>query len=361
MERMVKFSPTRDIIFKKVLNKRVDGYFERMGLSRHHTPAMVVKTVVMLMLLVVPFSLILANLFPFWINMVLYLVMGVGVAGIGMSVMHDGNHSSYSSNRVTNRLMGLTMNLIGADAYNWKIKHNKLHHVFTNIYGKDEDIDSRVVLRFAYEAPLKKHHRFQHIYAWAFYSLMSLSMVVGDISKRFDYRRRGLTNIPLGSFRRSLFWLVVSKILYFGVMLVLPWLITDLTWWQVLLGFLLMHLVTGTILSLIFQLAHVVEGPEQTKPDASGWVDHSLIAHQLHSTADFSRRNKILSWYVGGLNFQVIHHLFPRICHVHYPALSGIVEATTKEFNLPYNVFDSFGDAFLSHYRTLKTLGRVKI
>lgn len=355
------FSSGQDLVFKKVLNKRVDDYFTRNGFSRHHNPAMVLKTIVMMLLLVVPFSLVLSGVFPFWLNLLFYLIMGVGIAGIGMSVMHDGNHFSYSGNRRTNRLMGLTMNLIGADAYNWKIKHNKLHHVFTNIYGKDEDIDSRVILRFAYVAPLKKYHRFQHIYAWGFYALMSLSMVFGDISKRFNYRKRGLTNISPVAFRRSLGWLVFSKTIYFFSILVLPWLITDMYWWQVLLGFLLMHLVTGTILSLIFQMAHVVEGPEQTKPDAGGQVSHSLIAHQLRATADFSRKNKILSWYAGGLNFQVIHHLFPRICHVHYPALSGIVEATTREFNLPYHVHESFSAAFLSHYRTLKNLGRVKI
>jgi linoleoyl-CoA desaturase len=361
MEPIVHFSSGQDLEFKKVLNKRVDDYFRQTGLSRHYTPAMLWKTVVMLSLFFIPFGLVLTNLFPFWVNMVFYLVMGLGVAGIGMSVMHDGNHFSYSGNQRTNRLMGLTMNMIGADAYNWKIKHNKLHHVFTNIYGKDEDINSRAVLRFAYGAPLKKYHRFQHIYAWALYALMSLSMVFGDIPKRFNYRRRGLTNIPRARFRRSLVWLAVSKILYFGALLVLPWLVTDLSWWQVLLGFLLMQLVIGTILSLVFQMAHVVEGSKQVKPDASGQVNHSLIVHQLLSTADFSKNNKILSWYVGGLNYQVIHHLFPRVCHVHYPALAKIVEATTKEFGLPYHSFDSFSDAFLSHYRTLKSLGRVKI
>jgi linoleoyl-CoA desaturase len=298
---------------------------------------------------------------PVWGAFILYFLMGVGAAGVGMGVMHDGNHAAYSSNQRLNNLMGLTMNLLGADAYNWKIKHNKLHHVFTNIYGKDEDIDSRVILRFAYAAPLKKYHRYQHIYAWFLYSLMSLSMVFGDIFKRFHYRRKGITNISLKRFRQSLTWLMVSKVLYFFVILVVPVLVTPLLWWHVIIGFMIMHITVGIILSVVFQLAHVVEGPGQALPDEYGKIHDIMLVHQLKETCDFSRGNKILSWYVGGLNYQVEHHLFPRICHVHYPAISKIVEATTREFKMPYITFDSFFAALRSHYMTLKNLGRIQV
>lgn len=360
MTNPLSFVHSDSLEFKKVLNKRVNEYFARKGISRNHTPGMVFKTIVMFSIYLVPFFLILTNIFPFGVVLILYFIMGIGAAGVGMSVMHDGNHASYSDNQKVNRLMGLSINMLGADAYNWKIKHNKLHHVFTNIYGYDEDINSRAVLRFAYNSPIKKYHRFQHYYAWIFYSMMSLSMIFGDISKRIYNRRKGLTNIPLKSFRKSMAWLIVSKALYFGIIIVLPLLITSLVWWQVLLGFLVMHLTVGTILSLIFQMAHLVEGPEQSTPDEYGKIGHSLIVHQLKTTADFSKNNRLLSWYVGGLNFQIEHHMFPRICHMHYPAISKIVEDTTREYKLPYYVFDGFGDAFLSHLETLKNLGRVK-
>lgn len=350
----------QDNDFKKVLNERVSAYFTSKGISPNHNSAMVFKTVVMLTLYILPFVLILTNLFPLWANFLLYFVMGTGTAGIGMSVMHDGNHAGYSSNQKVNRLMGLSMNLLGADAYNWKIKHNKLHHVFTNIYGKDEDINSRAILRFAFAAPLKPYHKYQHIYAWFFYALMSLTMIFGDFAKRNNYRKRGVTNISPKAYRRSMAWLVVSKVIYSAAIFGLPLILTSMLWWQVLVGFLIMHLTAGTILSIVFQMAHVVEGPHQARPDDKGTIPDSLIVHQLKSTANFSRDNAIISWYVGGLNFQVEHHLFPRMCHVHYPAISKIVETTTREFNLPYYVHDNFGRAFLSHYRTLKKLGRVK-
>ncbi len=360
-EPEVSYERDQNLEFKKELDQRVNEYFLRTGLSRHHTPGMIMKAAVMLLLFIAPFVFILTVSMPFWLVMIMYLIMGIGVAGIGMSVMHDANHAGFSGNQRVNRLMGLSMNLIGADSYNWKIKHNKLHHVFTNIYGKDEDISSRVILRFAYASPLKKYHKYQHLYAWLFYALMSLSMVTGDIRKRLDYRRRGVTNISRTAFRRSMAWLVVSKVFYLVMILGLPLFLTNLLWWQVLVGFLILHLTTGIILSLVFQMAHVVEGPEQPLPDKQGKIHHSLLVHQLKTTSDFSRGNKLLSWYVGGLNFQVEHHLFPRICHVHYPALSKIVETTAREYNMPYFVYDRFIDAFRSHFRTLKNLGRIRI
>ncbi len=361
MQTSISFTKEQNHDFKKALYSRVNQYFSDSGLSKHNTPGMLIKTVVMLLIYFVPFIAILAINMPAWMAMILFFMMGFGIAGIGMSVMHDANHAGYSNNQKVNRWMGLTMNLIGADAYNWKIKHNKLHHVFTNVYGKDEDINSRVVLRFAYAAPLKKYHRFQYLYAWFFYSLMTFSMVFGDISKRINYRKRGITHLSVHAYRRSMAWLIFSKVFYFAMVVGLPLVFTTLMWWQVLLGFTIMHLTAGVILSVIFQMAHVVEGPEQILPDENGKLPESLLSIQLKATSDFSRKNKLLSWYVGGLNFQVEHHLFPRICHVHYPAISKIVEATTREFNMPYYVYDRFFDAFRSHVRTLKQLGLRKV
>jgi linoleoyl-CoA desaturase len=360
MNTSITFEHNPSLEFKKVLLQRVNDYFSSTGLSMHHNRAMIFKTAVMLTVYILPFVLIITNLFPLWAIIFLYIIMGVGKAGVGMAVMHDGNHSGYSENQKINRLMGQTLSLVGGDPYNWKIKHNKLHHVFTNIYGKDEDISSRAILRFAYASPLKKYHRYQYIYAWFFYSLMTLTIVFGDIFKRIRYRKQGITNISKSKYRKSMAWLIVSKIVYFFTMLGLPLILTNIPFWLIVVGFFTMHLTAGLILSVIFQMAHVVEGPEQPLPDSTGSIRQPLIIHQLRATSDFSRKNKLLSWYVGGLNFQIEHHLFPRICHVHYPALSKIVEKTTREFNLPYYVYDGFWEAIRSHIVTLKKLGKLK-
>ncbi len=358
---IISFTQNPHLEFKKTLHQRVDNYFKETGLSRHQNKTMVAKTLAMLSLYILPFVVILIVPLPYWAVLTAWVIMGVGVAGTGMSVMHDANHAGYSQNQKVNRWLGLTMNLLGGDAYNWKIKHNKLHHVFTNIYGKDEDIESRAILRFAYAAPLKKYHRFQYIYAWFFYSLMTISIVAMDIPKRFIYRRKGETNLSLSRFRKSLAWLITGKIIYFYVFIGLPIMFTNLLWWQVVLGFFIMHLVAGTIMSIVFQMAHVIEGPHQAIPDEQGRVQDTLIEHQMKSTADFSKNNKLLSWYVGGLNYQVEHHLYPKICHVHYPAISKIVEQTTAEYNIPYYVYDNFSDALRAHTNTLKKLGKIQV
>ncbi|HXP51255.1 MAG TPA: fatty acid desaturase, partial [Bacteroidia bacterium] len=128
-------------------------------------------------------------------------------------------------------------------------------------------------------------------------------------------------------------------------------------WWQVLLGFFIMHWVAGCILSTVFQMAHVVEGAEQPMPDKTGIIHQDWAIHELHTTSDFARGNKFLNWYVGGLNFQIEHHLFPQISHVHYKNIAPIVEQTAKEFGLNYNLKPTFRSALASHIRRLKELG----
>jgi linoleoyl-CoA desaturase len=360
MKTVISFSRDKDWEFKKTLKARVDDYFNKHNLSKNGNAQMVLKTIILLGLYFFLYGLIISGNFNVWIMLLMSAGMGFMASGVGMSVMHDANHGSYSKKSWMNNLIGTTLNLIGGDSYNWKIKHNKLHHVYTNIYNRDEDIASRALLRFSFSAPLKRYHRFQYLYAYPFYALMSLSILVGDIPKRIRYRKSGITNQPRKRFISSFFSLVAWKLFYIGYLGVIPILLLEITWWQWLIGFLTMHMITGFVLAMIFQMAHVVEGPEQPEPNGAGKISDSMIVHQLKTSADFSKGNRALSWFVGGLNFQVEHHLFPRICHIHYPKLALIVEKTTKEFNIPYHVYPSFWNAMRSHIRTLRLLGNIK-
>ena len=119
-----------------------------------------------------------------------------------------------------------------------------------------------------------------------------------------------------------------------------------------------MHWVASIILSFVFQMAHVVEGAEQASNIEE--VETNWHVHQLHTTSDFARNNKLLGWYIGGLNFQIEHHLFPNICHIHYNKIAPIVEQTAKEFGIDYNLKSSFIAAFYSHILRLKELGQQK-
>jgi len=101
-------------------------------------------------------------------------------------------------------------------------------------------------------------------------------------------------------------------------------------------GYLLMQFISGVVLTVVFQLAHTVEGTTHPLPNKDYTIENNWAIHQLNTTVNFSRKNKLLSWYVGGLNFQVEHHLFPTICHVHYPEVSEIVKLPVK--NLVYRI-----------------------
>ena len=140
--------------------------------------------------------------------------------------------------------------------------------------------------------------------------------------------------------------------------IVVPLLVMDITVWQFLFGFIFMHVAEGLVLGLVFQLAHVVEGTDFPEPSPeSGNIEEDWAVHQMQTTANFARKSHLANFLCGGLNFQVEHHLFPNICHVHYREISEIVKATAHEFDLPYHENETFGEALVSHYNTLKLFG----
>jgi linoleoyl-CoA desaturase len=234
-----------------------------------------------------------------------------------------------------------------------------LHHTYTNVFEVDEDIETKFIIRLSPYAELKKIHKYQHIYAFALYSFMTFSMLFKDFIKVFRYTSKNSQFKKKNTNQlKEVAILFSTKILYLFVAIGLPLLLVDITWWQLLIGFCVAHFTTGFILSVIFQMAHVVEDTEHHHiPENGQNLENTWAVHQLHTTADFARNNKLLSWYIGGLNFQIEHHLFPHICHVHYKALSEIVKNTAIEFNLPYNEMPTFRSAIVSHLKTLKALG----
>lgn len=344
--------------FSSALRKNVQNYFKEKNISQNANAAMVIKTIIMISLYLVPFILILTLPLSSWMALGMTVLMGIGIAGTGMGVMHDAVHGSYSKRKWVNKLLGGTLYLLGSNVLNWKIQHNVLHHTYTNINEYDEDIDSKGPIRLAEKSKLRSFHKYQYIHAFFFYGLMTLSKTYNDFPQLAKYNKLGLTKGQNAHPTGEYLLMILRKVLYLVVVIGLPLYFTHFTWWQVLIGFFVMHWVAGFILAVIFQLAHVVEGAEQPLPSSDGNIENEFAVHQLLTTSDFARNNFFLNWFVGGLNFQVEHHLFPTICHVHYKNLSYIVEKTANEFNLPYNLKPTFGAAFRSHVKRLKELGR---
>jgi linoleoyl-CoA desaturase len=358
----VKFVNKDKSLFFPTLRKRVDAYFTENNLSKTGNSQLLTKSIVLLLLYLVPFAGLLAFTPGLGISLILWFVMGIGVAGVAMSVMHDANHGAFSKSKTMNYLMAHSVNLLGASAFNWKLQHNILHHTYTNVVEMDEDIDDMVFMRFSPHTNVRFYHKLQWVYAFFFYGLLTLYWVIlKDFLQFFKYIRSGVNANSRAQNRNAFLKIIAFKVLYFFSILVAPTLLFGIPFWEVLLGFVLMHFVAGIILSTVFQLAHTVEGTSHPLPCESGIIENDWAIHQLSTTANFARKSKLLSWYVGGLNFQIEHHLFPRISHVHYPAIAEIVKQTASEFNLTYIESKTFLQAVRSHLSTLHRFGRLRL
>jgi linoleoyl-CoA desaturase len=354
----IRFANThRD--FVATLNKRVNEYFKANNVSKHANPEMIIKTVFMFLLYLVPYALIVTGVVtgPLFLTL-LVVVMALGLAGIGLSVMHDANHGAYSRKTWVNNVIGYSLNLIGANAFNWKVQHNVMHHSFTNVHEEDEDISPRGALRLTPHTNWKRMHRYQYIYAWFLYGLMTIVwLFFKDFTRLFRYSKNGIAKKQNANVTKEWLILIFSKIVYISYIFVIPLLVTSLMWWQVLLGVILMHYIAGFILAIIFQPAHVIEGTEFPLPDESRTLENAWAVHQLMTTTNFGNSSRWFSWYVGGLNFQIEHHLFPNICHVHYWKIASIVKSTAEDFGLPYKTSRTFIGALAGHAKLLRKLG----
>lgn len=347
--------PPRGAFFA-ALKSRVDAYFDETGREKTGGVRLYAKL-----------AFIFALFFYAYGMLVFASTTWVGVLGaafllaqsyvlMGFNVMHDGAHGSASRKGWVNFLMSCTMDLIGSSAWLWRQKHNLMHHTYTNIEGRDDDIDSGGLLRLSPVQQRHSWHRYQAWYAPFLYCFFTLYLVFYSDWKRMFFGRIGKT--PLQSRdRRAFAGFLLGKLGYFAYALVIPALFHPL--WQVLAVFLLVHFVMGATIALVFQLAHTVEGAHfpQAQTNA-GAMPYDWAMHQVLTTANFAPKSRLVAFYMGGLNFQIEHHLFHKISHVHYPAISQIVESTCREFDVKYLSFPSVAHALGSHFRHLHAMGR---
>ncbi len=346
--------------FASEVRKRVRTYFKESNIPIYGNFNMYLKTIVMLGVYLAPFIIILSTPMSPWIALGMAVIMGIGEAGVGMSVMHDGVHNAYSSKAWINKLVSASMYLLGSSIFNWRVQHNIRHHTFTNIANYDPDISNLKVIRLNEHGPLKRYHRYQHFYAFPLYGLMTFAKLFGEIGQLIKYTRQGTTKKLNINPSWQMVWLITIKVLYIVIIIGLPLLFTNFSFWQILIGFIALHVTAGMIMSTVFQMAHVVEGTDQPLPNDDSKIKNDWLVHQLRTTSDFGRKNGLFSWYIGGLDFQIEHHLFQNICHVHYPAIAPIIKATAEKYGFNYNLKPSVFHALASHFRRLRELGRAR-
>ncbi|MCR6637520.1 MAG: acyl-CoA desaturase [Sporocytophaga sp.] len=356
MSGKVRFIDAQKSQFYSTVRGRVNDYFKEQRLSKNANALMYFKTTFFLGGLIFIYCLILSNKFNPLFMFLLAILLGMFTAFVGFNVCHDAIHGAYSSKSYVNRALGYVFNILGANAYVWNISHNIIHHTYTNISGHDGDIEiAPGLIRVTHEDKIFKIQMYQHIYAFLLYGFASLAWVFNK-----DYQlihKNNLGGLNLKHPQNEIVKMYFFKAVYYFLFIVLPLLILKLSWWQFIIGFVAMHLVEGWIMGIVFQLAHVVEDSDFPIPTSDGNIEEAWAVHQMRTTANFSKDNGWITWFCGGLNMQIEHHLFPKICHVHYPKISVIVEQTAKEFNVPYLANKTIFDAVRSHYKMLRKFG----
>ena len=350
---MLKFQSTSE--FQSEVRKRVRAYFKENNRSMLADYRYYFKAAANLAIYLVPFAFFLSGYDSFLMTTILWTITGLGMAGVGMNLMHDALHNTVTRNEWVNRKIGAAIYMLCGNSYTWRVQHNMKHHTHTNVDGYDDDIDTGSLFRFHPNQERKSYHRFQHIYAPLTYTLMTWKWFLQkDFIQVLDYGNSDLFKARDQSLGMVWTKLIVGKSIHIGIFYVLPTLL-GAPWFMVLWGNFLMHVMAGFILSITFQLAHVVDKAEF--PTEEEVKQSSILEHQLKTTANFATKNWLVTWYTGGLNFQVEHHLFPTINHVHYPKISEIVRKTASEFQLPYNEYKSTISAVKAHFRHLRIMG----
>lgn len=343
--------------FSRELKARSDAYFDGPGGRRRDLPRMYLKTLVILTWLVSSWALLVFAATTWWQGVLAAMSLGLAIAGVGMAIQHDANHGGYSTHPWVNRAMGFTLDVMGVCGFIWKQKHNIIHHTFTNIEGVDFDLDFGYIARLSREQPRRVGHRFQAFYLWFLYGFLLPKWVFYDDFVIFFGKKMGPHKLPKMSgteIALFFFW----KLFFVGWAIVIPALYHPL--WQVLCFHLLAAMTLGITLATVFQLAHCVDEADFPPPKPGGARMEEWTVHQLATTVDFAPKSALLTWFLGGLNFQVEHHLFPKACHLHYPALARIVSEVAAEHGVRHRVVPTLRGAIAAHIRHLNKLGRAE-
>ena len=341
--------------FQLELRRRVEEYFRTTGRRPRDCRQMYVKTAILLAAFAVWYTLLVFVDQTWWQGLLLAVLLGLSAAGIGFNIQHDGGHQAYSNHPWVDKLMAMTLELIGGSSHLWRWKHVVLHHTYVNITGHDTDIDLGLLARLTPHQPRLPYHRWQHLYLWPLYGLLAIKwQLLDDFRKLISGR---ISNQPFpGPKGRELVIFIAGKAIFFTLAFGIPLLFHSIG--VVLLYYGIAGLVAGMALSVVFQVAHCVEEAEFPLPrEETGRVEHAWAIHQAETTVDFARRSRVVAWLTGGLNFQIEHHLFPQLCHVNYPAISKLVEETCREFGIKYTEHRSFRAGLASHFRWLRRMG----
>ncbi len=353
VDRRPKFGG--DTQFQSEVRRRVHEFLSSNGRRERDCASMYGKTAFLLGAHLGIWSLLVFWASVWWQALPLAILLGLATAAIGFNVQHDGGHNAYSDRPWMNRAMARTLDFVGGSSWYWHFKHGVFHHTYTNVVGHDDDMELGVLGRLTPHGARLRFHRFQHLYLWALYGFLAMKWHLFDDFRAFVTGRVGSHRVPRPRGVELLVFFV-GKAIFLSWTLIIPLMLFSVG--TVALYYVIASLFLGLVLSVVFQLAHVVEEAEFPLPTGEDTrLEHSWAAHQVETTVDFARKSPLAAFLLGGLNFQVEHHLFPQICHVNYPAIAPVVEQTCRDYGLRYRAHTGFWTGVASHYRWLKRMG----
>ena len=357
-EKVFKYKSSKDKDeFAKELRKRVNKYFKENKISKKANVEVILKGVLAFLLWFVIYGVILSGKLnnSFILIIASFLSLGLINVFIAFNIMHDANHKAYSKQDKWNIALGYTMNFVGGNSYLFTMMHN-VHHSFVNIAHMDVTMETHGVFRFTPAEKWKPFHKYQHIYVPILYSLAHIHWVlVKDYKWMFGETNIG-NNKQIQHSLKEYIILFVSKALYYALTLVIPILVVDVPWWWITIAWINLHIIPGLMFALLFQCTHVYEGTHYPLPDDEGVIHNNYFVHVLETTSDFSVNSYLMSWFTGGINLHVAHHLFPDINHVHYFSLTPIIRKCAEEYGIQYQDTKNFSTAVSKHFKMLKHL-----
>lgn len=345
----------KGVDFFSTVRSRVESYFKTNHLSTFATPGMHLKNLLIFFACITLYLLIIMQQFNVPILCLLMIMLGLLFATLLMNIAHDAAHGSYSQNKSLNQILSYLFDFIGRSSAIWKITHNQEHHTYTNIHGLDSDIHQSILIRLSPGDPLYWFHRYQAWYVFFLYSLSAINIFFfSSIFAIFQELKKKKPAIKI----KDVIIFFLFRAVHIFLFIIIPYMVMSLSFLEILAGYFLMLLFIGLYIAIVFEVAHIVVQTEFIEENGEGKLPFEWAVHQLRTTCNFSIKNPVVCWILGGLNFQIEHHLFPQIAHGHYKNISGIVRTTAKEFNIPYNENPTIIAAIYSHLKQLNRLGQ---
>jgi len=346
----------KNVGFRKELNQRVEAMFASSNLKPRDNPAMYLKTVIILGCVISAWTFTVFGPSVYWMKVLGCVTLGFAIAGVGFSIGHDANHGGYSNSHRVNRIVGSIYDFIGVSSYLWRFRHNVLHHTYTNILGHDVEIHGNGLVRMSPSMEHKWYHKFQHIFIWFVYLFIPFYWSVADVDLIL-FKGKYLDNTIPEPQPLEMIALLGFKLIWLGLFVGIP-IAVGYSTPEAIIGFTITYMTYGLWICTVFMLAHVLEPAEFVQPDVeTNTIGDEWAIFQVKTAVDFAPNNWLLNWYLGGLNYQVVHHLFPHVCHIHYPKIAPILAEVCEEYGVKYNVYDTFWETIVANYRWLKKMG----